>query len=148
MLIQAIKSAYYQFEGLERPYLSLYDVKKILFNMRQTKDISGNMDDQQGKRAHKERVGKYRGNIIPWRVSALCTKFFTKEKFLVMGMLRSEDIGRHGKLLEEKDNNFNKGSDYWNKTVSEYYCLFVNNKHRYSLTFHSPWYIREGGRVH
>jgi hypothetical protein len=59
-----------------------------------------------------------------------------RSKFLAMSYLLAVDIQRYGKLLDELENDFTKGTDNYPDSVTKAYNLVVNHKGQHHVVSH------------
>jgi hypothetical protein len=66
-------------------------------------------------------------------VERLAAQAQAKEKYLAVAFLNASDNSRYGKLLEDLENDFTKGTNNYPKTLTSAYNLMVNYKN-----YHKP----------
>jgi hypothetical protein len=145
-LIKAIKGLTYKFEGHNYHAMALHQVKKSFFGLYQGRDTSDThyldkfMTGVSVVEQYGGCIGKDDGAIqdkLSWAgVTATLTsggtpeqlKDAAKDKCLAIAFLSGANKARYGKLLEDLETDFTKGSNYYPSSVTSAYNLLVNYK--------------------
>jgi hypothetical protein len=149
-LIKAIKGLIYQFDGQKYHSMALHQAKKRLYNLYQGLEMANaqfldtfhtcvTIVDQFGGTAVKNE-SKAMGildAVTATTEQKVEASQIARDKYLSAAYIAASDKTRYGKLLEDLENDFTKGTSNYPVNITSAYSLVVNNKN----------YLKAGGRL-